>query len=50
LAARFVKGCAAQYVGAQMIVQLLEIGYDICGLTRMPTEKLSEMVMLHCKT
>lgn len=43
---RFIESGVSYYVGAQMIAQLLEAGYDICGLTRLSTEKLSEMVRL----
>jgi predicted Zn-dependent protease DUF2268 len=42
---RFVESGVSYFVGALMIARLLEAGYDICGLTRLSTEKLSEMVM-----
>jgi predicted Zn-dependent protease DUF2268 len=47
---RFIENGVAYYIGALMIARLLEAGCDICGLTRTPTEKLHEMVMLHCRT
>ncbi|MCK5828076.1 hypothetical protein KAH43_06070 [Candidatus Bipolaricaulota bacterium] len=43
---RFVSSGVSYFVGALMIARLLEAGYDICGLTRMSTEKLSEIVCL----
>lgn len=43
---RFISSGVAYYVGARMIARLLGAGYDICGLTRLSTDKLSEMVTL----
>ena len=47
---RFIESGVSYFIGSLMIARLLEAGHDICGLTRMSTEKLSQMVMLHCKT
>ena len=41
---RFIESGVSYFVGGLMIDRLLKAGYDICGLTRLSTEKLSEMV------
>jgi hypothetical protein len=43
---RFVESGVSYFAGAVMMSRLLEAGYDICGLTRLSTERLSEMVRL----
>ncbi len=42
---RFYSNGVSYYVGARMIADLVDAGYDICALTRTRTEKLGELVM-----
>ena len=42
---RFVESGVAYFVGGLMIARLLNTGHDICELTRMSTDKLSQMVI-----
>ena len=42
---RFIESGVAYFVGGLMIARLLEDGYNICELTRMPTEELSALVI-----
>lgn len=42
---RFVESGVSYFIGSLMIARLLEAGHDICGLTRTPSEELSELVM-----